>query len=168
MKGHTLTKTEAKEATCTEAGNIEYYTCSVCGNLFSDVEGKEEIEQADTVIAAKGHTLTKTEAKEATCTEAGNIEYYTCSVCDKLFSDAEGKTEITQEQTVVAAKGHDYEDGVCTVCGAEDPAYVAPGGEEPGGGCSGAAGIAASLAAAAVLTGTAALLLIRRKKNNRT
>ena len=167
-KGHTLTKTEAKEATCTEAGNIEYYTCSVCGKLFSDAEGKEEIEQADTVVAAKGHTLTKTEAKEATCTEAGNIEYYTCSVCDKLFSDAEGKTEITQEQTAVAAKGHDYKDGVCTVCGAEDPAYVAPGGEEPGGGCSGAAGIAASLAAAAVLTGTAALLLIRRKKNNRT
>ena len=178
-KGHTLTKTEAKEATCTEAGNIEYYTCSVCGKLFSDAEGKEEIEQADTVVAAKGHTLTQTEAKEATCTEEGNIEYYTCSVCGKLFSDAEGKTEITQEQTAVAATGHsikqvpakaatcteagngayykcehcgkcwsdpegqneiaeasmtvpatghDYEDGVCTVCGAEDPAYAAPGG----------------------------------------
>ena len=191
-KGHTLTKTEAKEPTCTEAGNIEYYTCSVCNKLFSDAEGKEEIEQADTVVAAKGHTLTKTEAKEATCTETGNIEYYTCSVCGKLFSDAEGKTEITQEQTIVAASGHsikqvpakaatcteagngayykcghcgkcwsdpegqneiaeasmtvpatghDYEDGVCTVCGAEDPAYEAPGG--CGGAVAGGFGFAA-------------------------
>ena len=208
-KGHTLTKTEAKEATCTEAGNIEYYTCSVCGKLFSDAEGKEEIEQADTVVAAKGHALTKTEAKEATCTEAGNIEYYTCSVCGKLFSDAEGKTEITQEQTIVAATGHsikqvpakaatcteagngayykcehcgkcwsdpegqneiaeasmtvpatghDYEDGVCTVCGAEDPAYEAPGG--CGGAVAGGFGFAA-------VGAIAVAAFVMRKKNRR-
>lgn len=69
----------------------------------------------------------------------------------------------------IEANAYETEDTYAVIFGcAEDPAYVAPGGEEPGGGCSGAAGIAASLAAAAVLTGTAALLLIRRKKNNRT
>ena len=69
----------------------------------------------------------------------------------------------------IEANAYETEDTYAVIFGcAEDPAYVAPGGEEPGGGCSGAAGIAASLAAAAVLAGTAALLLIPRKKNNRT
>ena len=34
--------------------------------------------------------LTKTEAKAATYTETGNHEYYTCSVCQKVFKDAAG------------------------------------------------------------------------------
>ena len=105
---HTLTKVEAKEATCDEDGNIEYWTCSApdCGKTFSDAEGKTEIARADTVIKAKGHTLTATAAKAATCDEDGNIAYWTCSVCGKLFSDAEGKTEIAQSATVEKAKGH--------------------------------------------------------------
>ena len=104
--GHTLAKTEAEAATCTEAGNIDYWTCGTCKKLFSDAEGTTEIEEKDTVVAAKGHTLTKTEAEAATCTEAGNIEYWTCSECGKIFSDEKGETEISQEETVVAAEGH--------------------------------------------------------------
>ncbi|MEI3171279.1 MAG: discoidin domain-containing protein [Lachnospiraceae bacterium] len=105
-KGHKLNKTEAKAATCTEAGNSEYYTCSDCGKYFSDAEGKNEIEENSWVIEAKGHKLTKTEAKAATCTEAGNSEYYTCSDCGKYFSDAEGKNEIAENSWVIEAKGH--------------------------------------------------------------
>jgi DNA-directed RNA polymerase subunit RPC12/RpoP len=97
-----MTKTDAKEATCTEAGNVEYYTCSVCGKNFADEAGETVLENV--VIAAKGHTMTKTDAKEATCTEAGNVEYYTCSVCGKNFADAEGKTEL--DNVVIPADGH--------------------------------------------------------------
>ena len=106
--GHNLSKTEAKAATCTEAGNIEYWTCSECGKLFSDAEGTTEITAEATVVAAKGHSLEKTEAKDATCTEAGNIEYWTCSECEKLFKDSEGTQETTEEYTVIEAKGHDW------------------------------------------------------------
>ena len=49
------------------------------------------------------HTLTETPAKEATCTEDGNTAYYTCSVCKKYFSDAEGKEEIELSSTVIPA-----------------------------------------------------------------
>ena len=105
---HDLIKTEAKDATCTEAGNIEYWTCSECEKLFSDEEGTTEITAADTVVPAKGHSLEKTEAKEATCTEAGNTEYWTCSECKKLFGDDQGTREITAADTVVAATGHDW------------------------------------------------------------
>ena len=107
-KGHSLEKTEAKEATCTEAGNTEYWTCSECKKLFGDDQGTTEIMAADTVVAAKGHSLEKTEAKDATCTEAGNTEYWTCSECKKLFGDDQGTTEITAADTVVAATGHDW------------------------------------------------------------
>ena len=121
-KGHFLEKMDAKDATCTEAGNIEYWTCSECGKLYKDSEGTQEITAADTVVAAKGHSLEKNEAKDATCTEAGNTEYWTCSVCKKLFSDGEGTTEITEADTVVAAKGHSLEkieakDATCTEAG---------------------------------------------------
>lgn len=34
-------------------------------------------------------------AKAATCTEEGVVEHYTCSVCKKNFSDAEGKTALS-------------------------------------------------------------------------
>ena len=51
------------------------------------------------------HTLVETPAKAATCTEEGNIQYWTCGTCGKLFKDSEGTQEISQEETVVAA-GH--------------------------------------------------------------
>ena len=77
------------------------------------------------------HSLTKTDAKAATCTEAGNSEYYTCSTCGKYFSDAAGTTEIAANSWVISALGHDnqskivpattskdgYTADVCSRCG---------------------------------------------------
>ena len=39
------------------------------------------------------HELVKTEAVAATCTEPGSIEYWTCSLCGRYFSDGNGETE---------------------------------------------------------------------------
>ena len=33
-QGHKLVKTDAAEATCIENGNIDYWTCETCGNIF--------------------------------------------------------------------------------------------------------------------------------------
>ena len=104
--GHSMTKTPAQAATCTEPGNSEYYTCGNCGKFFSDEAGKNEIAKDSWVIKALGHKLTKTEAKAATCTEAGNNEYYTCATCNKFFSDADGKNEIAKDSWVIKALGH--------------------------------------------------------------
>ena len=116
---HTMTKTDAKAATCTEDGNNEYYTCSACGKAFKDADDKTETTVEDEKIAATGHTMTKTDAKAATCTEDGNNEYYTCSDCGKAFKDADGKTETTVEDEKIAATGHtmtktDAKDATCT------------------------------------------------------
>ncbi|MBQ8025710.1 MAG: hypothetical protein IJ259_04750, partial [Oscillospiraceae bacterium] len=85
---HTLEKTEAKEATCTEAGNTEYYTCSVCGKYFSDADGKNEIQQADTVVDALGHQWDDGVVTKEATTEAEGEKTYTCTVC------GEKKTEV--------------------------------------------------------------------------
>lgn len=50
------------------------------------------------------HSLTQVKEKAATCTEDGIVAHYTCSGCDKLFADAEGKNEITD--VVTKATGH--------------------------------------------------------------
>ena len=120
-KGHSMSAVEAKDATCTDKGNTAYYTCTVCGKYYSDEKGASEIDKEDTVIAAKGHTMTFVEAKDATETADGNIAYYTCDVCGKYFSDKDGKTEIDKEDTVVKYEGHvhslskvDAKEATCT------------------------------------------------------
>ena len=123
--GHTLTKIEAKAATCTEDGNSAYWTCDLCAKYFSDAAGTSEIEKDSWVIQA-AHTLTKIEAKAATCTEEGNSAYWACHLCGKYFSDEAGTTEIEKDRWVIRAAGHSYGyvgngDGThtatCTICG---------------------------------------------------
>ena len=91
---HVLTKTEAKAATCTEDGNTEYWTCTVCGKYFSSEDITKEIAENSWVINALGHKLTKTDAKDPTCTEAGYKAYWTCDTCGKTFSDEKGEKAI--------------------------------------------------------------------------
>ena len=103
---HTEEVLPAKEATCTETGLTEGKKCSVCGEVL--------VKQEE--VAAKGHTEEVLAAKEATCTETGLTEGKKCSVCE----------EVLVKQEEVAAKGHSFAEGKCTVCGADDPDYVAP------------------------------------------
>ena len=71
---HNLENIPAKAATATETGNKEYWHCKDCGKYFSDKDGKNSIELADTVIAklppeiieGKGQSVTEGEAKELT------------------------------------------------------------------------------------------------------
>ena len=51
------------------------------------------------------HQMQKVDAVEATCFEDGNITYWHCTKCGKLFSEENGSREITFEETVVAAPG---------------------------------------------------------------
>ena len=103
---HKMTEVAAKDPTCTENGNIRYWKCSVCGKLFSDAAGKNEIQAKDTVISALGHDLEHVKAKEPTDSEDGNIEYYVCKRegCGKKFADPEGKTELKDIDIIIPRK----------------------------------------------------------------
>lgn len=82
---------QTEEPTCTENG-YSHINCSLCGILLSSTEEAG---------SALGHDLVKTEAKAPTSTSEGNIEYYTCTVCGKLYTDATAAKEITLEDTVI-------------------------------------------------------------------
>ena len=112
---HKLTKVEAKDATCSESGNKEYWTCEHCGKYFlsddTNPETAKAVELSETVISAS-HKLTKVEAKAATCTEDGNIEYWQCDVCKKTFTDEAGKKTV--DNVIIPALKHSYnENGFC-------------------------------------------------------
>ena len=124
-------KIAAVEATCTESGSKEYYHCTDCNRFFEDADCITETTAEKMVVAAKGHTAEKIEAKAATCTEDGNKEYFHCSVCDKYFSDAACTEETTVAEMTVKALGHTFGDWeidekehkahrVCSVCKAEE------------------------------------------------
>lgn len=105
--GHELDHVEAKTATCSSVGNIEYWHCERCDGYFKDSAATQSCTQADTVIAinSDAHTFGELQsAKEATCTEAGNVEYKDCELCGKHFS-SDG-TEL--EEVTIAALGHNY------------------------------------------------------------
>lgn len=72
--------------------------CLGCGEKIAD--GKV------TVKLDHIHTMKKTEAVAATQTKDGNIEYYTCEKCGKLYKDPEGTTEITVEDTIIKMSGN--------------------------------------------------------------
>lgn len=57
---------------------------------------------------------------KATCTKAGNIAYWECTVCGQKFSDAEGNEKTTGEATVIPVTDHHFVGGKCSVCGADD------------------------------------------------
>lgn len=63
--------------------------------------------------------------KAPTCTEAGHAAYWKCLGCG-LMQDRNGNTLTAVP--VIAATGHNYQNGVCTVCGAREdvPAPVTP------------------------------------------
>ncbi|MCD7769529.1 MAG: right-handed parallel beta-helix repeat-containing protein [Oscillospiraceae bacterium] len=100
------------EATATKDGSYdEVVYCTVCG---------EELSRETIVIPATGecdHENTSVVgAVDATCTEDGYTGDTVCDDCGAILATGE----------VIPATGHNYVDGVCTMCGAEDPDYVAP------------------------------------------
>ena len=80
------------------------------------------------------HTMTHHDAIAATCTQTGNIEYWKCVDCEKLFSDANGTAEITE--ILIPALGHTggtatcIHKAVCTRCHSEYGELVAHECEE--------------------------------------
>ena len=122
---HKLTKVKAKDATCSESGNKEYWTCEHCGKYFlsddANPETAKAVELSETVIPAS-HKLTKVEAKDATCTEDGNKEYWTCEHCKKYFlsddTNPETAKAVELSETVISASHKltkvEAKDATCT------------------------------------------------------
>ena len=98
-------------ATC-KADGVRTYTAKVT------FEGKEYTDTKTEAIPATSHDTELVGAKDATCTEDGYTGNEVCKVCQTVVKQGE----------VIPALGHDYKDGKCSRCGAEEPTTpVEPG-----------------------------------------
>ncbi|MGN1444646.1 MAG: cohesin domain-containing protein [Acutalibacteraceae bacterium] len=99
--GHTLKKVQAKQPTCTETGNIEYYVCTVCKKKFADGNGKKEITAKSTIISPKGHSYKTTITKATTAKDGKKVSV--CSVCRSI-----GKTVVIPKVSTIALSAAKY------------------------------------------------------------
>ncbi len=94
-KEHDLELIDSIPAACTTDGNYEYWKCRDCGKMFSTRNRKQEMSAEDIIKPAHGHSVYHYEAKAATPTRKGNIEYWKCNFCGLMFADKELTTEVT-------------------------------------------------------------------------
>ena len=130
LLGHNMQYFDYVPETCTTDGHLPYYYCDRCDKYFGRETDSLDTELNVFIIPATGHSMTKVDAVPASCEADGNIEYYECGYCSKLFTDADGKNEITAADTVIAATGHHYLTSwtfdsdshwhKCAVCGSAD------------------------------------------------
>ncbi len=78
MADHALTATAATDADCEADGNIAYWTCGTCSEVFSDENADNKITVEDTVIHATGHSYSSSVTTEATCISDG-VRTYVCA-----------------------------------------------------------------------------------------
>ena len=120
--GHTLSKVDAKEATHTTDGNIEYWICTNCGSCFSDAGGTNAIKAADVVIAKSAeHTADST----GWHSDADN-HWNTCECGEKLNLSGHSFTWVIDKEATAEEKGSKHEQ--CTVCGYAKAAIEIPVG----------------------------------------
>ncbi len=113
---HLIVMREAKEATCAQNGNDQYYECKKCHKLFLDDKGKNPIEYESVSKEKLAHT------PKAEWLYGGRNHFHRCEVCGEKVTESEEK--------------HSFgEDALCDICGYKKPstgleykAYMEEGG----------------------------------------
>lgn len=109
-------------AYCTDNAQFAFHFYKKASKGYTGTDGMNAIDNVTmtygtTDPCADGHTLTAVPEVPATCEETGVKAHWVCSVCGKLFSDAEGKNETTLEALTIPAAGHAWGQPVWTWTG---------------------------------------------------
>ena len=142
----TVTNEVTTAATC-EADGVRTYTAKVT------FEGKEYTDTKTEAIPATSHDTELVGAKDATCTEDGYTGDEVCKICQTVVKQGE----------VIPALGHDYKDGKCSRCGAEEPTTPV----EPGKPATGDSSTLVLWLALLAVSGMAVTVIPSRKKRSR-
>ena len=142
----TVTNAVTTEATC-EVDGVRTYTAKVT------FEGEDYTDTKTETLPATGHDTELVGAKDATCTEDGYTGDEVCKVCQTVVKQGE----------VIPALGHDYKDGKCSRCGAEEPTTPV----EPGKPATGDSSTLVLWLALLAVSGMAVTVIPSRKKRSR-
>ena len=116
LTNHDLKHINSKEATASEEGNIEYWTCKGCEKYFLDEEGTKEIQFEDTIISkkapeiikGKGQSVNQGEKKELSFTSNASYDDFKYVKLDgneldpKNYTVKEGSTIVTLNKDFVS------------------------------------------------------------------
>ena len=116
LTNHDLKHINSKEATASEEGNIEYWTCKGCEKYFLDEEGTKEIQFEDTIISkkapeiikGKGQSVDQGEKKELSFTSNAPFNEFKYVKLDgnvldsKNYTVKEGSTIVTLNKDFVS------------------------------------------------------------------
>ena len=125
LADHRLVNVPAKPSTCIEHGHGAYVVCDECGIItegsdaalpFADHTGGMAscVEKAVCDVCKQpygeygDHRLTGHEAVAPNHYHGGNIQYYSCDLCKKLFDDSVATNEIQEEDTKLPQIPHDF------------------------------------------------------------
>ena len=116
-------------AFCTDNAQFAFHFYKKANQGYDDTDAMFAIDNVTmtygaTDPCADGHTLTAVPEVPATCETAGTKAYWECSVCRKLFSDADGKNETTLEALTIPATGHAWGQPAWTWTGTESASAV--------------------------------------------
>ena len=116
-------------AFCTDNAQFAFHFYKKANQGYDDDDAMFAIDNVTmtygaTDPCADGHTLTAVPEVPATCETAGTKAYWECSVCRKLFSDADGKNETTLEALTIPATGHAWGQPAWTWTGTESASAV--------------------------------------------
>ena len=119
---HAPASVSGKDATCTEDGALEHFYCDSCGRYYASEDGApgEEIQKADIVIPATGHSF----GDEWFSDENGH--WHTCA-CGATSDSEAHTTEVINAKDATETETGYTGDTVCTTC----QAVVSQGREIP-------------------------------------
>lgn len=85
---HDLVPVKATEPTCVRKGNIEYFKCSVCGDIFLDAEGRDKASESDVSLDTIPHDFAY-----VSHTETDHI--YECKNCGEEKTEPHKISEVS-------------------------------------------------------------------------
>ena len=116
LKYHELVKKEKVPATCGKDGSEEYWTCSICDQVYLSADmtqNPQELTAPIAILATGNHSWDNGVVTEKATTAKEGIKTYTCTVCKATKTEKIAKLKPTNSSTVkkgtkVTIKGYKY------------------------------------------------------------
>lgn len=116
LKYHELVKKEKVPATCGKDGSEEYWTCSICDQVYLSADmtqNPQELTAPIAIPATGNHSWDNGVVTEKATTAKEGIKTYTCTVCKATKTEKIAKLKPTNSSTVkkgtkVTLKGYKY------------------------------------------------------------